>query len=127
LAAPALAEPATTPAPKGEVVERSRVEVNPAGHAFTNLTVDNPLGDVRVEGYDGNAVQIETRKHAPDGDTLDRLRVSLVPSADGSVRISTLVDTGKEVKQVARSAVRIDLVIRAPRKARSLCFFAIRR
>jgi DUF4097 and DUF4098 domain-containing protein YvlB len=118
LTAPALAGPATTPAPKGEVVERSRVEIQPAGHAFTSLTIDNPLGDVRVEGYDGNAVQIETRKHAPDDDTLDRLRVSLVPSADGSVRISTLVDTGKEVKQVSRSAVRIDLVIRAPRKAR---------
>jgi hypothetical protein len=119
LAAPALAEPATKgepatkPATKGEIVERSRVEIQPAGHAFTNLTVDNPLGDVHVEGYDGNAVMIETHKHAPDG-----LRVSLVPSADGSVRISTLVDSGKELKQVARSAVRIDLVIRAPRKAR---------
>jgi len=122
-AAPAFAEPtkpAPTPPPaaKGEIVERSRVEINPAGHAFTSLAVDNPLGDVRVEGYDGNAVQIETRKHAPDEDTLDRLRVSLVPSADGSVRIATLVDNGKEVKHVSRSQVRIDLVIRAPRKAR---------
>ncbi|HEY6038585.1 MAG TPA: hypothetical protein VIV58_30090, partial [Kofleriaceae bacterium] len=118
-AAPAFAEPtpAAKGAAKGEVVERSRVEINPAGHAFTNLAVDNPLGDVRVEGYDGNAVQIETRKHAPDDDTLDRLRVSLVPDPDGTVRITTSA-AATEAHPVSRSAVGIDIVIRAPRNAR---------
>jgi len=113
LAAPALAEPS-----RADVVERSRVEVQPAGRAFTQLSIENPLGDIRVEGYDGSAIQIETHKHAPDDDTLDRLRVALVPSADGIVRITTSVDAGKELRPVARGAVRVDIVIRAPRKAR---------
>lgn len=112
LAAPALADP------KPDVVERSRVEVQPAGHAFSQLSIENPLGDVRVEGYDGSSIQIETHKHAPDDDTLDRLRVALVPSADGIVRITTSVDAGKEMRPVSRGAVRVDIVIRAPRKAR---------
>jgi hypothetical protein len=99
--------------------KRATVDVVPAGHAFTVLTVDNPLGDVRVEGYDGTAIRIDTREHAPDEDTLDRLRVSLVSSsADGAVRITTTADGGREVKPVSRGAVRIDLVIHAPRAVR---------
>ena len=97
--------------------ERSRLEIAPSGHPFTHLVVDNPLGNVTVEGYDGTAVQIESRKHALDDDALDRLRVSLVPNADGTVRITTTADGGREVKPVARGAVRIDLFIRAPRAA----------
>jgi hypothetical protein len=97
--------------------EKSRVDVAPSGHAFNQLTVDNPLGDIRVEGYDGNAIRIETRKHAPDEDTLDRLRVSLVPDTDGSVHITATADGGREVKPVKRGAVRIDLIIRAPHDA----------
>jgi hypothetical protein len=103
--------------PKG-VDEHARVELAPAGHAFTQLAVDNPLGDVRVEGYDGTSIRIETRKHAPDEDTLDRLRVSLVPNPDGTVRIATTADASRESRSVPRSAVRIDLIIRAPRDAR---------
>lgn len=116
-ASSADADPTPQPAAKPEVVERARLEIKPAGHAFTQLSIENPLGDVRVEGYDGTSIQIETHKHAPDEDTLDRLRVALVPNADGTVRISTSVDGGKEVKSVARGAVHVDLVIRAPRKA----------
>ena len=97
--------------------EKARVDVAPSGHAFTSITVDNPLGDIRVEGYDGNAIRIETHKHAPDEDTLDRLRVSLVPNADGTVRIKTTADGGPEMKPVGRGAVRIDLIIRAPHDA----------
>jgi hypothetical protein len=114
-AGPAFADP--KPAANGDVVERSRLEVQPAGHAFMQLAIDNPLGDVRVEGYDGTAIQIETRKHAPDADTLDRLRVALV-SGDGTVRIATSVDPAKELRPVERGAVGIDLVIRMPRKVR---------
>ncbi len=127
-AVPAAAEPARPPAPgspragappvRGAVSERARLSIEPAGHAITRLSVENLLGDVKVEGYDGTAIQIETHKFAPDDDTLDRLRISLVPNPDGTVSIKTAADGGKEVRPVARSAVRIDLVIRAPRDAR---------
>jgi hypothetical protein len=117
LVAPAAAEPGSV-AKDGGVIEHSRVDVAPAGHAFTHISIDNPLGDVRVEGYDGTAIRIETRKHAPDEDTLDRLRVSLVPNPDGTVRITTTADASRELPPVASSAVRIDLIVRAPRDAR---------
>ena len=122
LCAPAFSQPAREraggdPKPTG-VTERSRVEVAPAGHPFKQLAIDNPLGDVRVEGYDGTAIMIETHKRAPDEDTLDRLRVSLVPNPDGTVRITTTADARRESGSVPRSGVRIDLVIRAPRDAR---------
>ncbi len=116
LTGPALADPAD---PRdGGATERSRVELAPAGHAFKQLSIENPLGDVRVEGYDGTAIRIESRKHAPDEDTLDRLRVSLVPDPDGAVRITTTADRTLESRPVPRSAVRIDLIIQAPRDAR---------
>jgi hypothetical protein len=98
-------------------VEKSSVEVRPTGKAFTQLSVDNPLGDVRIEGHDGSSIMIETHKRAPDDESLDRLRVSLVPNTDGSVRIVTAADKGEGGK-VTRRAVAIDLVIRAPRNAR---------
>ncbi len=98
--------------------ERARLSIDPAGHAFTRLAVENPLGDVKVEGYDGTAIQIESHKFAPDDELLDRLHISLVPNPDGTVSIKTTADTGKEIRSVARAKVRIDLVIRAPRNAR---------
>jgi hypothetical protein len=116
LCAPAFAEPATSAAPGA--TEHARVELAPSGHAFKQLQIDNPLGDVKVEGYDGTAILIETHKHAPDEETLERLRVSLVPNPDGTVHITTTADKNLEAKPVAASAVRIDLVIRAPRDAR---------
>jgi hypothetical protein len=110
LCAPAFADP------KG-VTEKSRLEVKPAQKAFKQLSIENPLGNVRIEGYDGTAIMIETHKHAPDDDALERLRVSLVPSSDGNVRIATAVDPETN-RPVARSQVSIDLIIRAPRDAR---------
>ena len=106
-----------TPAPRG-ASERARLSIEPAGRPFTHLAIENPLGDVKVEGYDGTAVQIESLKFAPDDESLDRLHISLVPNPDGTVSIKTTADGGKEVRAVARSAVRIDLRIRAPRAAR---------
>jgi putative adhesin len=97
--------------------ERARLSIEPAGHPFTKLSIENPLGDVKVEGYDGTAVQIESHKFAPDDESLDRLHISLVPNPDGTVSIKTTADGGKEVRSVARSAVRIDLTIRAPHSA----------
>lgn len=113
--APAKA-PVETPIPM--VVERSQLDVAPAATPFITLAVDNPLGDVRIEGHDGPTVTIETHKSAPDDATVDRLRVSLVPGPDGSLRLGTAVDGGKDARPVARSAMRIDLVIRAPRELR---------
>jgi hypothetical protein len=100
------------------VGERARLSIEPAGHAIKRLSIENPLGDVRVEGYDGTAIQIETHKFAPDEEALDRLHISLVPNPDGTVTIKTTADGGRERQPVARGAVRIDLVIRAPRDAR---------
>jgi hypothetical protein len=128
-AAPAAADPSASgrpardvPAPTSlaptSVNERSRLSIEPSGHAIKRLQFENPLGDVRVEGYDGTAIQIETHKQAPDEDALDRLHISLVPNPDGTVAIKTTADGGKEFRPVARGAVRIDLVIRAPRDAR---------
>jgi hypothetical protein len=107
-----------TPAPHPPVTERARLEVQPAGKPLRELTIVNPLGDVRIEGYDGAAIVIETRKQAPDAATLDRLRISLVPNPDGTVRISTTADPAVEAAPVARRQVRVDLLIRAPRAAR---------
>lgn len=104
--------------PKTAVDERSRVEIQPSGAAFTQVSLDNPLGDIRVEGYDGTAILVEAHKYAPDPLTIDRLRVSLIPGADGRVRIATTAVDGREFRPVARSQVRIDLLIRAPRNAR---------
>jgi len=111
-----LATLATT-ATADPLVEKSRVEVKPASAPFKLLSIENPLGDVRVEGHDGTSIMIETHKRAPDEEALDRLRVSLVPSTDGTVRISTAADKG-EGKKVSRSQVAIDVIIRAPRNAR---------
>jgi hypothetical protein len=117
-AAPSRDVPAPTRLAPTGVNERSRLSIEPSGHAIKRLLIENPLGDVRVEGYDGTAIQIETHKEAPDEDTLDRLHISLVPNPDGTVAIKTTADGGKEFRPVARGAVRIDLVIRAPRDAR---------
>lgn len=111
----------TKPAPKDakpSLVERARLEIQPAGRPFKQIAIENPLGDVRVEGYDGSAIQIETRKQGPNEEAIDRLRVSLVPNPDGTVRMKTTADGGPEQTKLARSQVRIDLIVRAPRDAR---------
>lgn len=104
--------------PKTGLVEHSRLEVAPGGRPIKQLTIENPLGDIKVEGYDGKSIMIETTKTAPDEEALERLRVSLIPNPDGTVRILTAADGGKEVKPLSRGAVKIDLIIRAPRDAR---------
>ena len=110
-----VVDPAANPAGASE---RSRLSIEPSGRAIHHLAIENPLGNVKVEGYDGTAIQIEAHKFAPDDDALDRLHISLVPNPDGTVSIKTTADGGKEVRPVARGAVRIDLVVRAPRDAR---------
>lgn len=101
-----------------DVTEKSRVEVQPPGKGYKQIAIENSLGNVRIEGHDGQNIIIETHKRAPDVDALDRLRVSLVPDPDGTVRLSTHADPSPETKPVRRSQVSIDIVIRAPRNAR---------
>lgn len=110
------AAPVETPIP--HVAERSQLDVAPSTAAFSSLAIDNPLGDVRIEGHDGTAVTIETHKRAPDDESIDRLRVSLVPGPDGALRLATAVDTPKGARPVVKGAMRIDLVVRAPRDLR---------
>ena len=101
------------------VVEKGWVEVDPQdGTAITVVTVDNRLGSVRVEGHDGTQVAIFAYKRADDEDTLNRLKVSLVPDPKGPVQITTSIATGDEMRPIAAGSVTIDLVIRAPRNAR---------
>jgi predicted RNA binding protein with dsRBD fold (UPF0201 family) len=100
------------------VVERAKLDVQPAGKAFRQITIDNALGDVIVEGYDGKSIVIESNKQAADVEGLDRLRISLVPNPDGTVRITTTADRDRENKPMKRGAVRIDLKVRAPRDVR---------
>jgi hypothetical protein len=101
------------------VVEKARLDIQPVGgRPFKKITIENPLGDVIVEGYDGTSIQIETKKTAPDDEALERLRISLVPNPDGTVRLTTTADRDKENKSLPRGQVRIDLKVRAPRDAR---------
>jgi hypothetical protein len=113
----AAAEPGhTTPDGTPGVFEDDRVEVAPSRAPIASVAIDNPLGNLRIEGHDGAGLVILSTKRAPDDDVLDRLRVSLIPDADGALRIVTAVDP--EGPPVPRGKVRIDLVIRAPRGAR---------
>jgi hypothetical protein len=99
-----------------DVTEKTRVEVNPP--TVKQVSIDNPLGNVRIEGHDGRGIVIEAHKHAPDDEAMERLRVSLVPNPDGTVRITTHADASPESKPLGRKSVAIDVVIRAPRSAR---------
>jgi hypothetical protein len=100
------------------VYERSRVEVAPARNvALSEVSVDNRLGDVRIEGHDGKGIIIFAYKKAPDNATLERLKVKLVPDPAGRVRIGTSLEVGRESRPIAKGSIKIDLVIRAPRSA----------
>lgn len=113
-------EPAAEETKKQEdgVFEHDVVEVQPGKKPIKALTIDNQLGDIRIEGHDGKGLIIYAYKHAPDDTALDQLRVSLVPDPDGPVRITTAVDRSVEKTTLPASKVRIDLVIRAPRGAK---------
>jgi hypothetical protein len=111
----AAATPAAADTP---LVERARLELQPPGRPFKKLEIENPLGDVRVEGHDKATIEIETRKQGPTEEALDRLHISLTPNPDGTVRLTTTVDGGREFKPLARGAVKLDLIVRAPRDTR---------
>lgn len=116
----AMAETPTSPPDEsdGEVVERAEITVAPSRRPIRAVVIDNALGDIKVEGHDGDNVTIVSVKHAPDVDTLERLRVTLVPDPDGTVRLTTTLADGRERRAAALGGLRIDLTIRVPRAAR---------
>lgn len=100
------------------LVERDVVELSPVkGEKIEKVEIDNRLGDVRIEGHDREAISIIAVKRAPDGETLERLKVSLIPDPSGPVSISTALLAGKEARPIPAGSVRIDLVVMAPRSA----------
>lgn len=102
----------------GDVVERAELTVAPGKRPIRAVAIDNPLGDVRIEGHDGTSVTIISVKHAPDAATLGRLRVTLVPDPDGTVHLTSTLGDGRELPRAALGSIRIDLVVRVPRAAR---------
>jgi hypothetical protein len=113
---PAAAQPA--PPPGAAVYERDQVEVDPsAGVHVDELVVDNRLGAVRIEGHDREAVVIAAVKRAPDAETLERLKVTLIPDPSGAVHISTAMAPGPDARPIPSGSVEIDLVVKAPRSA----------
>jgi hypothetical protein len=101
------------------MVQRDLVEVSPArGVRIELVDVDNRLGDVRIEGHDRETISILAVKRAPDQETMERLKVSLVPDPDGPVTINTSLKAGQESRPTPAGSIRIDLVIMTPRHAR---------
>jgi hypothetical protein len=115
----ATASPPAAPAPRrGAVYERDQVEVDPvAGVHVDELVVDNRLGAVRIEGHDRESVVISAVKRAPDAETLERLKVTLIPDPSGAVHISTAIAAGQDARPIPSGSVEIDLVVKAPRSA----------
>ncbi|HVK72946.1 MAG TPA: DUF4097 family beta strand repeat-containing protein [Kofleriaceae bacterium] len=116
--APAPAEPVGPVERDGEVVERAELTVAPSKRPIRSVVIDNQLGDIKVEGHDGDVVSIVSVKHAPDPATLERMRVTLVPDPDGTVRLTTNIADARERRPAALATLRIDLTIRVPRSAR---------
>ena len=121
LAAPAgaWADDGTDGDGDGVVVERAEFQAGVVGRPVGVIAIDNSLGDVRIEGYDGTTVTVIAVKHAPDAASLRRLRVESLANPDGSVRLTTLLTDrgGAERPAVALAAVRVDLTVKVPRAA----------
>jgi hypothetical protein len=100
------------------LVERDTVQVAPGhGLAVKKVVVDNRLGDVEVVGHDAPEVAITVIKRAPDGTTLDRLKVNLITDPDGTVDIGAALATSAEARPVPAREIRIDVSVRVPRGA----------
>ncbi len=114
--APRAAARAQEPAREGSY-ERSVVEVEPSAGPIAEVAIDNRYGDVRIEGHDGDTVVIHAFKRAADDATLERLKVALVSTPTGGLRIGTRLAEGREGARIPAGSIRIDLVIQAPRDA----------
>jgi hypothetical protein len=110
LCAPALADEVA--------VERDNVEIAPApGVTIKNIDIDNLLGSVTVVGRDAPGITLSVVKRAPDDETLERLKVNLVPDPSGTVSISSALLLGQEARPMAPARVRVDITVVAPRGA----------
>jgi hypothetical protein len=110
LSAPALAEEVA--------VERDNVEIAPApGVTIKSIDIDNLLGSVTVVGRDAPGITLSVVKRAPDDETLERLKVNLVPDPSGTVSISSALLLGQEARPMAPARVRVDITVVAPRGA----------
>ncbi len=104
--------------PAGGVFEQDAVDVDaPEGVDIVSVQVDNRLGDVSVRGHDKPGIAIQSFKRAADRDTLDRLVVSLVPDANGGVRIRTTLKAGPESRPIVAGSISVDLVVLVPHTA----------
>jgi hypothetical protein len=119
LAVAALSAAALADRASSFLLQRDVVEVSPAkGVRIELVDIDNRLGNVRVEGHDRDSISILAVKRAPDQETMERLKVSLVPDPRGPVSITTALKAGQEARPIPAGSVRIDLVVLAPRQAR---------
>jgi len=101
--------------------EFDQVLVNPPGAVvLRDLTVENSLGDVRIEGHDGDSVVVNARKTATSAEALKRLSVGFTPLPGGAVSIGTKLSAGPEMRPLSAGAVKVDLVIQVPRNTRPL-------
>ena len=125
VAAAAMTAPAGAHADKGKgarktgVVEQDIVRSAPDdGKEISLVDIDNRLGDVEIEGHDKNEIVIVAVKRAPDDETLERLKVTMVTHPNGQVTISTALKTGsREARPIPAGSVGVDLLVRAPRSA----------
>src|SRR5262249_41119721 len=79
--------------------------------------VDNRLGNVTVIGRDAPGITLSVVKKAPDAETLERLKINLVPDPNGAVSISSALLVGQEARPIAPVSVRVDITVIAPRNA----------
>jgi hypothetical protein len=101
------------------LIERDKVDIAPApGVRIHTLKLDNRLGDVTVVGTDRPSISLSVIKRAPDDETLDRLKVNLVPDPSGTVTITSALLFGEESRPVGAGQVRIDIRVEAPRGAK---------
>jgi hypothetical protein len=97
-------------------VEKDVVEVAaPEGVTISTVRIDNRLGDVTIHGHDSESIKIQSFKRAADAATLERLVVSLVPDAQGRVRVTTALRGGAEFKPVDAGSIAVDLIVFVPR------------
>jgi hypothetical protein len=102
-----------------EVVQRDVIDVAaPPGLEIRVIDIDNRLGDIRIEGGDRDSVSVVAVKRAADEDTVERLKVTLVPDPAGVLHVATSLLMGEEARPIAAGSVRVDLVLRVPRTTR---------
>jgi hypothetical protein len=105
------------------VVHAEETEVNfvylPAPDAEA-IVIEQPMGNLKVNGWDKPQVRITSRKRAPDAASLERLRIQ-VDMHDGHIAIKSGVyvrGVFKELPPQAGSGESIELSIDAPRNVR---------